>query len=150
MYICKGAKIRVLTDENRRFTGELKQTELWADENGIDIVLFLSQDRKYIEQEGEFGHVALNGQCISSLYILQNNYNTSTQTCQSSDVPFCDKLRKLRSDKGITQKEAAREIGTSESVYQRYEKNEAKPSYEQLIRLADYYDVSIDYLTGRT
>ena len=34
--------------------------------------------------------------------------------------------------------------------YQRYEYGERKPSFDMLIALADYFDVSIDYLVGRT
>ena len=57
-----------------------------------------------------------------------------------------DNLRKLRSAKHITQKTFAKEFGVSESVISLYESNKRSPGYDLLIRFADYYGVSLDYL----
>ena len=43
-----------------------------------------------------------------------------------------------------------RQVGASERGIQSYEIGERNPAFDQLIALADYFDVSIDYLVGRT
>ena len=59
-------------------------------------------------------------------------------------------LKSLRKAKGISQEEAAKCIGISLSSYQKYEreKNSVMPSIDVLIKLADFYDVTTDYLLG--
>lgn len=59
-------------------------------------------------------------------------------------------LKKLRKSKNITQKQLALDIGASERGIQQYELGERKPTYDMLIALADYFDVSLDYLVGRS
>lgn len=61
------------------------------------------------------------------------------------------KLKQLRKQKGINQEEAAQLLGVSLSSYQKYEreKNSVTPSLEVLIKLADFYGVTTDYLLGR-
>lgn len=59
-------------------------------------------------------------------------------------------LKELRKSRGITQKQLAIAISASERGIQQYELGERKPSYEMLLALADYFDVSLDYLVGRT
>lgn len=63
-----------------------------------------------------------------------------------------DVLKSLRQAKGLTQSEAANEFGVSLSSYQKYEreKNCITPSLEVLERIAEYYNVTIDYLLGRS
>lgn len=63
---------------------------------------------------------------------------------------FGEHLRTLRLSKGITQKQLGEAIGASERGIQNYELNARKPNYEMLQALADYFDCSIDYLTGRS
>lgn len=65
-------------------------------------------------------------------------------------VIFHEHLKKIRKDKKKTQKEVASAIQLSERNYQSFEYGKVKPSFETLIALADYFDVSIDYLVGRT
>ena len=59
-------------------------------------------------------------------------------------------FKKVRQEKGHTQKEVASGIGIAEQAYQRYEYGKSVPSAHVLIALADYYDVSLDYLVGRS
>lgn len=61
-----------------------------------------------------------------------------------------ERLKLLRVKKKSTQKAIAKAIGITEVSYQRYEYGTVRPSLEVLIALADYFDVSLDYLTGRT
>jgi transcriptional regulator with XRE-family HTH domain len=63
---------------------------------------------------------------------------------------FGQHLKSLRLSKKCTQKQLAFDIGISESIIQRYESNTRKPTYDTLILLSDYFDISIDYLVGRT
>lgn len=58
-------------------------------------------------------------------------------------------LQELRKDKGLTQLQLAKEMGLSASTIGAYETDVADPPVEMLVKLCDYFDVSIDYLTGR-
>ena len=59
-------------------------------------------------------------------------------------------FKKVRTEKGFTQKQTAEALGITEQAYQRYEYGKVVPSALVLIALADYFDVSIDYLVGRS
>lgn len=61
-----------------------------------------------------------------------------------------ERLKLLRKDRGVTQKEIASSVGVSEVSYQRFEYGTVRPSLETLIALADYFEVSLDYLVGRS
>lgn len=64
---------------------------------------------------------------------------------------FCDILKQLRREKSITQKQLSDIIGVETSSIGKYEgKSSVMPSIEILIRIANYFDVSVDYLIGRT
>jgi transcriptional regulator with XRE-family HTH domain len=63
---------------------------------------------------------------------------------------FGERLKELRNGKHITQKDFAEIIGINERSYQNYEINNSTPNYKTLIFLADYFNVSLDYLTGRS
>lgn len=63
---------------------------------------------------------------------------------------FSDRLAKLRAVRKIRQQDIADAIGISLRGYQYYEKDIKEPTMSKLIALADYFNVSIDYLTGRT
>ena len=59
-------------------------------------------------------------------------------------------FKKVRIEKGFTQKQVADGIGIAEQAYQRYEYGRTVPSALVLIALADFFDVSLDYLVGRS
>lgn len=59
-------------------------------------------------------------------------------------------LLELRKNKGLTRQAVADAIHISVRTYQRYENYEREPAASVLAALADFYDVSIDYLMGRT
>lgn len=61
-----------------------------------------------------------------------------------------DGLRRFRKAYKITQKQAAQAAGVTERNYQDYEYGKVSPSATVLISLADYFDVSLDYLVGRS
>ena len=56
----------------------------------------------------------------------------------------------LREDRDIKQKAVAEYLGMNPTVYRRYEKGTRTIPVEAVIKLADYYKVSTDYLLGRT
>ena len=63
---------------------------------------------------------------------------------------FPDRLKELRKVKGVTQKATAEFIGITEQHFQQYEYGKHKPNIETLTKLADYFEVSADYLLGRS
>ena len=60
------------------------------------------------------------------------------------------RLKELRKEKGITQLQLALELNMSQNTISRYETGERQAGYDELIRIADYFNVSIDYLLGRS
>lgn len=60
-----------------------------------------------------------------------------------------DKLKELRQSKGITSDRLCNDIGITSSSYRNYERNDRNPPYDVLIKIADYYNVTLDYLFGR-
>ena len=63
---------------------------------------------------------------------------------------FPDRLRLLRNERQLTQRQMADLMGITERNYQRWEKGEVNASGTALIFLGDYFHVSADYLLGRT
>ncbi|NCE63649.1 XRE family transcriptional regulator [Pseudoflavonifractor sp. 524-17] len=59
-------------------------------------------------------------------------------------------FRRARKQKKATQVQAAKAAGVSEAMYQFYEYGKSEPTASVLIALADYFDVSLDYLVGRS
>ena len=59
-------------------------------------------------------------------------------------------LRELREDRDLKQKELAAVLGTTQQVYSRYEKGINEMPIRHLITLCSYYQVSADYILGRT
>nr|WP_326165201.1 helix-turn-helix transcriptional regulator [uncultured Oscillibacter sp.] len=60
------------------------------------------------------------------------------------------RLKGLREDRRMYQRELAKILGMSFRGYQNYETGQSEPKLVTLIAIADYYRVSIDYLVGRT
>lgn len=60
------------------------------------------------------------------------------------------RLRSLREGMRISQVKMAEIVGMKQSSINRYESGEASPSPETLLKYADYFDVSLDYIYGRT
>ena len=59
-------------------------------------------------------------------------------------------IRNLREDNDLTQTQVAKILGVSQRVYSNYERGEVEISLDSLMKLADYYNVSMDYIFGRT
>lgn len=61
-----------------------------------------------------------------------------------------NRMKELREEKGISMKEAARQLNMAYTTYVNYEKGEREPNSETLISIANFFDTSIDYLLGKT
>lgn len=61
-----------------------------------------------------------------------------------------ERIRNLREDRDMTQTQLAAILSCSQRTYSYYESGSHDIPTETLIRLADYFDVSVDYLLGRT
>lgn len=81
------------------------------------------------------------------------NYSTKYVQCQVKEVgkliEIGKKLKELRQSENLTQQELAEKLGIGRVNYTRYETGAARPDYETLIKLADFYDVSLDELFDR-
>lgn len=60
------------------------------------------------------------------------------------------RLKELRESRSLSQRELGDELGLSKSSIGNYEKGYRQPDMETLILLADYFDVTVDYLIGRS
>ena len=65
-------------------------------------------------------------------------------------MDYIKRMRDLREDNDKTQKEIAEILNTSQTMYARYERGANELPIHHLLTLADYYNVSTDYLLGRT
>ena len=79
---------------------------------------------------------------ISLLQILHNGHGVIIMQFKN--------LRGIREDKDIKQKDIAKYLNVSQNTYSQYETGVISLTAEILIKLADYYNVSIDYLLDRT
>lgn len=60
------------------------------------------------------------------------------------------RLLELRRERKLTQEITAKELEISMKSYCRYETGEREPTASTLVRMADFYDVTLDYLVGRS
>lgn len=63
---------------------------------------------------------------------------------------FAKKLRELREEQRYSQSEMAKKLDVSQSYYSKFELDQGEPNLETLVRIADIFKVSLDYLLGRT
>ena len=79
---------------------------------------------------------------ISLLQILHNNFEVIIMQFKN--------LRGIREDNDLKQKDIAKYLNVSQNTYSQYETGVISLTAEVLIKLADYYKVSVDYLLDRT
>ena len=63
---------------------------------------------------------------------------------------FGDSFKRFRQERGLTQQQIADTLHIHKQAYQRYESGRVIPSIEVLVKIADAYDLSTDYLLGRS
>lgn len=61
-----------------------------------------------------------------------------------------ERIKRLREKAGLSQKALAEKIGVSQQSINKYENHNIEPDIETLIRIADVFDTSVDYLIGRS
>ena len=65
-------------------------------------------------------------------------------------MDFIKRMRDLREDSDKTQQQIAEVLGTSQTMYARYERGANEMPIRHLVKLCNYYGVSADYLLGRS
>ena len=63
---------------------------------------------------------------------------------------FAIRLRELRKEKMFSQEKLAKKLGITQQSYARYEADTSEPSYEMLVQISNIFEVSCDYLLGKT
>ena len=63
---------------------------------------------------------------------------------------FSTRLAQLREELGLTRKEVAEKLNIDQTTYGKYELSKRQPDYDTLQKIASFYNVSVDYLLGRT
>ena len=63
---------------------------------------------------------------------------------------FSERLKRLRQESGISQRAFAKILGIAHASYQRYERENGEPNQTTLVKIAQHFDVSTDYLLGLT
>lgn len=66
------------------------------------------------------------------------------------EIKLAERLKELMQEKGVNQKQLSEKIGIKQGRISKWLSGENYPSLENLWKLADYFDVSLDILTGRT
>lgn len=64
-------------------------------------------------------------------------------------VEFGERLRELREDKGLRQEDVGALFGFGKSTVSQWESGKSQPEFKIVVKLADYFNVSVDYLLGR-
>jgi transcriptional regulator with XRE-family HTH domain len=67
-----------------------------------------------------------------------------------ASLKFHERLKELRKQSPLMQKDIAAAVGVAVRTFQEYEAGQAEPNIERLIKLADIFDVPLDYLMGRS
>lgn len=63
---------------------------------------------------------------------------------------FPERLKQLRDERGVSQAVVSKEMGVSRYAVYAYEKGKSAPTLDGLVALADYFDVTLDFLLGRS
>lgn len=63
---------------------------------------------------------------------------------------YGERIRSLRKERNLTQEELCNLLGIRRSIYTKYELEQVSPGIDTLIKLSDFFNVSIDYLVGRS
>lgn len=63
---------------------------------------------------------------------------------------FASRLKDLRTSRNLTMESLAKDLDTTRATISNFENEQRKPSLDMIIKIADYFQVSVDYLVGRT
>ena len=65
-------------------------------------------------------------------------------------VTFSTRLRELRNERGISQQDLGKLVNMSKMAISHWESGHSEPSISQLVLLSDFFEVTVDYLIGKT
>lgn len=102
---------------------------------------------KFIKKQQKIGEYFINN--YQRLKDLREDKDLK-QSDKGKNMGYYQRLKDLREDKEITQEELAKIIYTSQRQYSRWETGQYDIPFEIIIKLANYYNVSIDYIAGIT
>lgn len=83
------------------------------------------------------------------MYIFCTFMHSLVQIMYNVNMNIGKKLKELRIQQNLTQEMLSNLLGISRVNYTRYENDKVRPDYETLIKIADFYDVSLDDLFDR-
>lgn len=63
-------------------------------------------------------------------------------------MKFCERLKELRAEKGVSQMTLAKALGLSQSAVAKWELGKTEPTASALVALSEYFGESVDYLLG--
>lgn len=78
------------------------------------------------------------------------NHTSSLLSLTQEVISVLENLKLLRKEKGISQQLLANAIGCSQQSINKYENHNIEPDIDTLIRIADYFETSVDFLIGHT
>jgi len=84
------------------------------------------------------------------MYIFCTFYLIIVQIMYNVNMNIGKKLKELRICENLTQEQLAEKLNISRVNYTRYETDAAKPDYETLLNIANFYNISLDELFGRS
>ena len=93
--------------------------------------------------------LAKNSLKVNSEFFSKYN-NTIEKTIGGEKMPHYPRIRNLREDHDLTQTEMGKILSCSQRVYSNYERGDIDIPTQTLIRLAEFFRVSVDYLLGLT
>jgi len=65
-------------------------------------------------------------------------------------MEFSERFKTLKNERGLTYRDVSRQLGINERAVQYYAQGKRFPDFKGLLLLADFFEVSIDYLVGRS
>lgn len=83
-------------------------------------------------------------------YVLKCQYTNEYKIKEETMKSYYRRIRDLREDHDLSQQQVAQYLGTYQPHYSKYERGERDIPTEYLIRLADLYETSVDYILERT
>ena len=82
------------------------------------------------------------------LYFVKGLFEKIEKFFRGFKMEFSERLKKLRKEAGFTQVDVASKLGISQQAYASWERGIKKPTQDNLVRIAQILNVSVDYLVG--
>ena len=86
---------------------------------------------------------------VKNLSFFLKNVKNKLEVFMENDIFYLKKLREFRKRKNLTQEEMSKILNLGSTTYKNYENKITEPSIDTLVKLADYFHISLDELVGR-